>query len=511
MEKLAETPNLSENSDQSISIESSESYEYYWYHGNRIYLKIDPTRTYQVYDKQTSNKSKLKSNNLTINVSQKINLNQEWSIREVSTKTLKASDSEVLYQSPCYIYNNEKIGVSHLVYVQLKHEKDISILQELAKELNVSIIGNNEYLPLWYTLYCTNESKYNSVNTSAKLYETGLFKACEPGLMMDVSPCTSKSITSSYNDPYYSKQWNLKGTNSINWDKASDITLGSSDITIGIYDSGIDTSNSDLTSRMISFDVLTKQYHAYMIYDDHATAVAGITSAIANNNYGITGIAPECTVLDLSFNFSQDPDLLQLIANGFCIAGNNCDVINCSWHIDGRSSLIEDAIDLYCHTWGRKNKGAVIVFASGNSGTSNVSYPGSCKDYIINVGWMTKYGKRNPSSNYGYLLDLVAPGDDICTTDRPQSIGYGPTEFIEDFAGTSAAAPHVTGVIALMLSVNPNLTDVEVKEILEKTAQKVGGYGYATYMHRPNGRWNNEMGYGLVDSYEAVKEAQNRL
>ena len=66
------------------------------------------------------------------------------------------------------------------------------------------------------------------------------------------------------------------------------------------------------------------------------------------------------------------------------------------------------------------------------------------------------------------------------------------------------AAPHVAGLAALILSINPELTGKEVVNIIEKTAQKVGGYSYTTTSNRPNGTWNNEMGYGLCNAFAAL-------
>lgn len=166
-----------------------------------------------------------------------------------------------------------------------------------------------------------------------------------------------------------------------------------------------------------------------------------------------------------------------------------------------------------------------------------MSYPANSNPEILAVGAMSPCGERKSpnscdteykwGSNYGEMLDIMAPGVLIPTTDLQGHNGYNSSEFIHrlsggtklnsDFSdtnytncfnGTSSAAPHVAGVAALILSVNPNLTGKEVRDIIEKTAQKVGGYNYQKHNNRPNGTWNNEMGYGLVDAYEAVKKAE---
>jgi subtilisin family serine protease len=147
---------------------------------------------------------------------------------------------------------------------------------------------------------------------------------------------------------------------------------------------------------------------------------------------------------------------------------------------------------------------------------------------VIAVGAMSPCGERRFTfscdgeswwgSNYGGALDIVAPGVIISTTDRQSNEGYNHSanqndypnrDYIERFNGTSAAAPHVAGVAALVLSVNPSLTGQQVRDIIESTAQKVRPdlYTYSTTSGHPNGTWNNEMGYGLVDAYAAVRAA----
>jgi len=124
-----------------------------------------------------------------------------------------------------------------------------------------------------------------------------------------------------------------------------------------------------------------------------------------------------------------------------------------------------------------------------------------------------------PGSCYGPTLDIVAPGTNVPTTRRTISGTYDMA-----YGGTSAAAPHIAGVAALILSVNSNLSHRQVKGIIERTAQKVrsgtgaGQYNYQNNLYhpspnnlvgRPNGGWHQEMGYGLVNAHAAVLEAQN--
>lgn len=123
------------------------------------------------------------------------------------------------------------------------------------------------------------------------------------------------------------------------------------------------------------------------------------------------------------------------------------------------------------------------------------------------VGASDRNGEKADFSRYGDQLDVVAPGVDIMTLGFNDNGTYG----YPPVSGTSFSAPQVAAVAALMLSVNPNLTNTEVNDIIEQTARKVGQYSYTTTADRPNGTWNTYMGYGLVDATAAVKAAQAKL
>lgn len=225
-----------------------------------------------------------------------------------------------------------------------------------------------------------------------------------------------------------------------------------------------------------------------------------------NNNLGIAGICSKVYVSSYADPLEPRPNITQDLASDLYVAVTSSDIVSCSWGgEDLVSSEISEAID-YFAAWGRNNKGTVVVFATGND-FGDVIFPANSNPNILAVGASDANGRKADFSNYGPEVDVVAPGVNIQTLGFNGNSTYGYTTD----SGTSMACPQVAAIAALILSINPDLKAIEVNDIIEQTARKVGGYSYATTSGRPNGTWNNYMGYGLVDATAAVKAAQATL
>ena len=229
--------------------------------------------------------------------------------------------------------------------------------------------------------------------------------------------------------------------------------------------------------------------------------MAGIIAAEKNGSQ-VTGVAYESKIVRISHRMYFSSTIASELASGINWAwestsngGAGVDVINCSWgdrdayhnvHMELHSTVLEQAI-VDAMTKGRGGKGCVVVFAAGNSGSLGaiVNYPANFHDNILVVGSIDQTGARSSFSGYGAGLDVVAPGGSIWSTIPQSSIDY--------MSGTSMAAPNVSGIAALMLSVTPSLSASQIEYIIKQTTSSIG--------------WNNQIGSGLVDAYAAVMAA----
>lgn len=195
--------------------------------------------------------------------------------------------------------------------------------------------------------------------------------------------------------------------------------------------------------------------------DGHGTAVAGIIGARGNNNFGIVGVSWNTSLMALQVS-SSDEVVESYVLDAISYAGNNgADIVNMSWGGYTYSQALKDAIDLYASVLfvaGAGNDGYDVDFLSSYSGTyNNMFYPASFTSAnIIAVAATDNDDNLTAFSNYGTTsIDVAAPGEDIAAP------GTGNSFFM--FDGTSAAAPHVSGIASLLWSYYPGITAEEAK------------------------------------------------
>jgi len=329
------------------------------------------------------------------------------------------------------------------------------------------------------------------------------------------------------NDPLYANQWHLNNSGQgggtagadVKAQAAWDITRGSTGIIVAITDDAIDTDHVELGGAKL---VPGKDYvnndndpRPVAAADNHGTSCAGVAVGAGHNGVGTSGIAPNCKLMPIRLVGTTD---LDNEAAAFTFAANNgAHIISNSWGPDdnaGPAALpdnVRDAIN-FAATSGRGGKGCIIVWAAGNGNESCDNDGYAANPTVITVAATTNQDVRASYSDFGAAVDVCAPSSggtiDILTVDRTGAVGYSPAngysnaDYTNDFGGTSSACPLVAGVAALMLSVNPDLTRVQVQTILQNTADKVDTAGGAYVSGR-----SNKYGYGRVNALRAVQEA----
>jgi|GEM_PF-203999 len=507
-------------------LDNSEMVDYYWYQGEKKFIKQVPNKSFIIF--RTTDKDKVLASfdkekihynpssiikyyhsgiDLTEGDEEKAFLNHLCA--EVDISPDRAYDiPEVVYAAPFYFASDEKqiFPLTNLFYVFLKDLKDYKLLKKIADDNRLNIISQFEKLPSMYVLACDRESNGNALIMANSLFETELFEATEPSFK-------SQSLATP-NDTYYSSQWNLQYQNQygsytpdydINYDQAANSYLipNASNIIIAVIDKGVELTHSDLTLHSFSWDGVSSSSPS-VIYGSHGTNVAGILGAITNNSSGIAGVASGAKIMSFSHDLLNDSNLAGELANLIMKASDQgAHVINNSWGIHTDSYALSYAIN-YAITYGRGGKGCVLTFSSHNDNSSTMRFPAryTPEKSVIAVGASSYNGYRASFSNYGDNLDIIAPGVDIPTTTTGNS-------WVTNFSGTSASAPHVSGVAALMLAKNPNLFYDEVGFILQNSANKsLPGYTFSSTT-KVGGTWNNEVGHGLLDMYSALLMTQS--
>jgi subtilisin family serine protease len=312
------------------------------------------------------------------------------------------------------------------------------------------------------------------------------------------------------------------------------ITMGSDSIIVAVLDDGVDIDhpalrdriwrNPDATSPDRSgrdfflkdtdagyFDPKPKlfrnPFNQMSGNDIHGTCCAGLVAANAPDGRAF-GVAPGCRILPVKIFHADELASDQNVSNAIRYAGGIADILSCSWS-GSETPLIESALK-DVSSEGRGGKGCAVFCATGNNGRPAVGFPASSSGAVA-VGASTDEGTLASYSNFGHEVSIVAPSNggirdvftcDVSLPNRGFNLGAAADGgadglYTNAFGGTSAATPIAAGVAAIVLSKQPNLTAGGLKDLLERSADKIGG-GFDATGH------SDLFGFGRVNSISAL-------
>ncbi|MGB3193274.1 MAG: S8 family serine peptidase [Limnoraphis sp.] len=414
--------------------------------------------------------------------------------------------------------------------VRISSDEDI---QKLSALVNANLLGATGYITNTYVLEFPGNISHQNIQKQLQSLESVEF-----AYPLVSSQQQSRFVT---NDSLFEEQWHLKnqgqsgGTSSedVNIYSAWNLGLTGKQIVIGIVDDGLQHTHPDLQPNYrtdLSRDFNEQMMGGFGTYDhdpapvnaweSHGTSVAGVAAAKGNNQIGVTGAAPNAFLAGLRLTAGASTDLME--ADALSYLNNNIHIYNNSWGPvdDGRTKKAPNplaAMALHIGaTQGRQGLGNVYVWAGGNGKESkdNVNYDGYANSrYTIAVAAIDHNGKQAFYSEPGASLLVSAHSNGnssgITTTDLLGDDGANQGDYTNSFGGTSAAAPLVSGVIALMLEANPSLTWRDVQKILIDTARQ-NDPSDADWKLNGGGRWvNHKYGFGAIDAGAAVSLAKS--
>lgn len=458
---------------------------------------------------------------------------------------------------------------SKRILIKFKETTSQATISQIEANYGLNLIESKTL----YRIYETN----NSLQKANMIQETGKVVYSYPNFY------SKKEMTDNIpTDEFYNYQFYLNntgqtlydgysGTNDADIDapEAWEISTGSPDITVAIIDVGVD-AHSDLPIDKLDIhsncnfayeytSITSDNANSYTPHNEfgsassHGISCAGLVAA-QHNNIGIAGIAPKCKIMPIVIYegiSGHEGDAAAIVA----ASTYGADILSCSFSWPDPSPNLYPAI-VDAITYAIDN-GSLVIFSAGNTAARHISdtyygyvgFPASCNiPYLMTIGATDRFDQQTDYSPDGItfqneqrsLIDVCAPSNstfspsegaelpDIFTLDLKAENGVNPSvynapftdlDYTARFGGTSASAPQVAGVAALVKSVNPCLSVKEIYEIIITTADRVGDYDYSYGQSLGawlNGTWryNNvplsrELGHGRINAYEAVKVAHD--
>lgn len=403
------------------------------------------------------------------------------------------------FASPVFTTESGHAAIS-TPWILIEFARDCSPQQ--AQEIIRRVTGSTEWEQDWsnmpgaYRVHCATGSGCTALSWANELATLSEVVYAEPDMIFTGTPNLIP------NDPSFGSQWALNNTGQgggvpdidVDAPEAWDITIGSPEIAIVIIDVGVEDIQPDLT--VVDGTDTTSQGpgpgYPVSALDNHGTTMAGPAAATINNDEGIVGVAPGCSLMSArTFIMVDDTSWTSM-------ASWTVDSLNWAQNVGARVTNNSNAYGFTSAAVANKYAssrlaGMVHFSSSGNAGASGITYPGSLAT-VMSVGSVDREGIRSTFSNFGTGLNFLAPGETVRTTDRAGASGYVSGDYFSG-NGTSLASPHAAGVAALLLSLNPGLTAAEVEQVLEESCFDLGTPGYDS-LH----------GWGLINARNAVED-----
>ncbi len=333
------------------------------------------------------------------------------------------------------------------------------------------------------------------------------------------------------NDPDFSDQWHLLNTGQTGGTTGEDANVtGAWDnytgngVVIGIVDDGLDWDHPDLDDYYLDtldYDFCNNDGNPNPSnWDAHGTAAAGVAAAVGNNSLGVSGAAPEASLVGLQLISCSTTDTRE--SGALSHNTGSIDIYSNSWGPSDNGRTLEAPGPLMAAAFesaaynGRGGLGNIITWAAGNGLSSNddSNFDGYANSrYTIAVTATTHYGDNSWYAEHGDNILVAAPsdgdGEGITTTDIEGSAGYTNSDYTDDFGGTSSATPLVSGVTAMMLEANPFLTWRDVQHVFVHSSRVNDAGDWSWGVNGAGHDVSHKYGFGVVDAGLATHIAAN--
>ena len=290
--------------------------------------------------------------------------------------------------------------------------------------------------------------------------------------------------------------------------EAWNISTGDTNIVIGITDSGIDFEHPDLTNNIKynyndtingiddDEDGYVDNYRGWDTGENdnnpqikgmaHGVHVAGTAAASTDNAVGVSGVGYKCKFLPVKVSDANEA-FIGTYAGIVYAADMGCQIINCSWGGSWPGQFGQDVVN-----YATFNKNALVVCASGNENNQTKMYPASYNN-AFSVASTVSNDSKSMHSNYGYHIDVSAPGEGIYSTLPNNSYGY--------MSGTSMASPNVAGAAAIVKSRFPFYSALQIGEQLKVTADNI--------TNANNNALRDKLGTGRINLFRALTDTSS--